>query len=91
MKTVYKILLAAASVFFASGLIRICGLSDYIYFNKSFLSAALFLLTVFLSGRTWQEISRDKRRGLTAFFPGFLFLRKSLAGASGFWRTRAAW
>ena len=64
MKTVYKILLAAASVFFVSGLIRICGLSDYMYFNKSLLSAALFLLTVFLSGRTWKEISRDKRRGL---------------------------
>lgn len=82
MKTVYKILLAAASVFFVSGLIRICGLSDYIYFNKSFLSAALFLLTVFLSGRTWKEISRDKRRGLTAFFLSWLLIFTEILGGS---------
>ena len=82
MKTRIKILLGAANVAAVSGFIRICGLEDRIYFNKSFLSAALFLLTIALAGRTWEELSRDKRRGRTAFFLSWLLIFTELLGGS---------
>ena len=82
MKTRNKILLGAANVLLAAGLIRIMGLWDWIYFNKSFLSAALFLLTVEGSGRTAAQMKENGRKGRTAFFLSWLLCFTEILGAS---------
>lgn len=59
----WAVLMAAANVLAASGLVKIYGLQDQVYFNKNLLSAAVFLVSLVLVPMAAGDLRRDRRLG----------------------------
>lgn len=74
-----KIILACACVLAAGGLTEIYGLSDRLYFNKSFLSVLVFGASLVLVGRALDELKNGGRRaGWSLAFSWFLIFTEEL-------------
>ncbi len=76
----WTVLLSAVNVCALSGLVRIYGLQDQLYFNKNILSVAVFLVSMALIPRTMADFREDRGYAGYAFFLSFLLLFTEILG-----------
>ncbi len=66
-ETFFRAVTAAGMVFGASGIVRVYGLEDIIFFNKEAISLALFLLGWHMAGTAWRHWHEDRRDCIIAY------------------------
>ena len=72
--------ISIGAVISVSGLVEIYGLYDRIYFNKSVISLAVFLLSFAMVKRAGEDRRKDKRTACYAFTLSFLLIFTEILG-----------
>ena len=75
-----RAVVSAAAVLSISGLIKIYGLYDRIYFNKGVISAAVFILSIITTGKVADNWRRRRRIASAALLVSFLLTFTEILG-----------
>ncbi len=75
-----SMIIAMGAVAAVSGLVKIYGLYDRIYFNKGVISFGVFLLSAVMVKKSGEEWGRDRRTASFAFLLSFLLIFTEILG-----------
>lgn len=77
---VIRVIIAGINVLAISNLIVSTGILDYRFFNKTCLSAAVFFLSVMLTGKTLNEFKQNRKSAIVSYTLAFLLTFTELLG-----------
>lgn len=75
-----RAVVSAMAVLSVSGLVKIYGLYDRIYFNKGVISAAVFVLSMVMTKRAAEEWKKNRRTAVAAYLLSFLLAFTEILG-----------